>query len=146
MPTLLQIFPHAGCQFGFYELFRIIWNLWHGSTNVLSPVVPISESLVCGASAGICSKAVVYPLDLVKKRLQIQGFEIARARFGVVRQYNSLHHALQLILKEEGILGLYKGFMPSVLKAGMAVGVTFASYELCCSFIRSYRTWTPYIV
>jgi solute carrier family 25 thiamine pyrophosphate transporter 19 len=70
-PTLLQIFPHAGCQFGFYELFRKIWNLWKGHRQALKNNVGTSESLLCGASAGICSKAAVYPLDLIKKRFQV---------------------------------------------------------------------------
>jgi solute carrier family 25 thiamine pyrophosphate transporter 19 len=172
-PTLLQIFPHAGCQFGFYELFRKIWNLWKGHRQALKNNVGTSESLLCGASAGICSKAAVYPLDLIKKRFQVHGFEAGRASFGVVRQYNSLQHALQLIIMEEGLLGLYKGFLPSMmkvwlmcfselhacilyclcafincilLKAALSVGVAFSSYELTCNFMRTYKRWTPYVV
>lgn len=31
----------------------------------------VKESLVCGGLSGICGKAVIYPLDMVKKRLQV---------------------------------------------------------------------------
>ena len=31
----------------------------------------VEESLVCGALSGICSKGIIYPLDMVKKRLQV---------------------------------------------------------------------------
>jgi solute carrier family 25 thiamine pyrophosphate transporter 19 len=39
---------------------------------------------MCGSLAGLVAKVVVYPLDLSKKRLQVQGFEEARLHFGRV--------------------------------------------------------------
>lgn len=44
-------------------------------------------SLVCGSLAGIGAKMFVYPLDVARKRLQIQGFQYGRIGFGKV--YNS---------------------------------------------------------
>lgn len=43
------------------------------------------KNLVCGSCAGIISKTLTYPFDLFKKRLQVGGFERARAAFGQVR-------------------------------------------------------------
>lgn len=45
-------------------------------------------SLVCGSLAGIGAKISVYPLDVARKRLQIQGFQHGRKGFGKV--YNSV--------------------------------------------------------
>jgi hypothetical protein len=41
-------------------------------------------SLICGSLAGVCAKTFVYPLDVARKRLQIQGFHHARIGFGKV--------------------------------------------------------------
>lgn len=43
------------------------------------------KNLVCGSCAGIISKTLTYPFDLFKKRLQVRGFEQARAAFGQVK-------------------------------------------------------------
>lgn len=42
------------------------------------------KNLLCGSGAGVISKTLTYPLDLFKKRLQVGGFEQARATFGQV--------------------------------------------------------------
>lgn len=42
------------------------------------------KNLLCGSGAGVISKTLTYPLDLFKKRLQVGGFEQARAHFGQV--------------------------------------------------------------
>ena len=44
----------------------------------------LSTSAVTGLVAGGCAKMCVYPLDVLKKRLQIRGFEEAREQFGKV--------------------------------------------------------------
>jgi hypothetical protein len=49
-------------------------------------------SLVCGSLAGIGAKIFVYPLDVARKRLQIQGFQHGRKGFGKV--YNSVTSCL----------------------------------------------------
>lgn len=55
--------------------------------NILSPFCFSGnvKNLVCGSCAGIISKTLTYPFDLFKKRLQVGGFEHARAAFGQVR-------------------------------------------------------------
>lgn len=44
----------------------------------------VSLSAASGVAAGATSKACVYPLDVLKKRIQIRGFETARKQFGKV--------------------------------------------------------------
>ncbi|ELU05237.1 hypothetical protein CAPTEDRAFT_81774, partial [Capitella teleta] len=73
-----------------------------------------------------------YPLDVVKKRLQVQGFQKGRAGFGRMPMYKGTIHCFRVIIFEEGLPGLYKGLSPSVLKAMVSVGCHFLFYEQCC--------------
>lgn len=87
------------------------------------------QSGFCGAAAGIGAKTAIYPLDLIKKRIQVQGFEEARKAFGAVRKYTGFMHCFFCIIREENITGLYKGLRPSLLKAACTTGSHFLFYE-----------------
>eukprot|EP00794_Sanderia_malayensis_P016173 gene16173-17797_t len=113
VPTLVAIFPNASFQFGFYHLLKLSWQRYQGvSENQLGKV----PKLLCGAMSGIISKLLLIPFDVVKKRLQIQGFEGARQQFGKVRVYNGMANCFVRIVADEGVAGLFKGSSASVLK------------------------------
>lgn len=93
------------------------------------------ESLVCGSSSGVASKVIVYPLDMAKKRLQVQGFESARVQFGATQQYSGLLSCLVRVARTEGVRGLYKGLTPGLLKAAVVAGCNFSVYEQVCHML-----------
>lgn len=134
LPAMSQIAPQIGLQFGFYALLKDMWqnisNKHDGETS------EINGSLICGSGAGVLSKIIIYPLDVVKKRLQVQGFDKARAEFGGVRHYQGMSHCLYTIAMEEGILhGFYKGLAPSLWKAALVSGSSFYVYEKVCQLL-----------
>ncbi|NXW15049.1 TPC protein, partial [Circaetus pectoralis] len=131
-PTIIAIFPYAGLQFSSYNILQQ-FSEW---------VIPAEEkkggnvkNLVCGSCAGIISKTLTYPFDLFKKRLQVGGFERARAAFGQVRMYRGLLDCIRQIMREEGVGGFFKGLSPSLLKAAVSTGLVFFWYELFCSLL-----------
>ncbi|XP_012945487.1 mitochondrial thiamine pyrophosphate carrier [Aplysia californica] len=127
VPAMSLIGPQIGFQFGLYSLFT---DLWHRAKGLWGGSPPESlESLLCGTGSGFCSKLLVYPLDVVKKRLQVQGFEAARRPFGAVRHYSGMINCLVCVVKEEGLRGLYKGLSPSLLKSASVAGLNFCLYE-----------------
>ncbi|MEQ2203006.1 hypothetical protein XENOCAPTIV_022498 [Xenoophorus captivus] len=95
------------------------------------------RSLICGSGAGMISKTLTYPFDLFKKRLQVGGFEKARARFG--KTYRGLTDCAVQIAKEEGIRGFFKGLSPSLLKAALSTGFTFFWYEFFLNVMRNIK-------
>ncbi|KAF3700254.1 Mitochondrial thiamine pyrophosphate carrier Solute carrier family 25 member 19 [Channa argus] len=134
-PTLMAVFPYAGLQFFFYNIFK----------NLLVPK-PKSEnsggslqSLISGSGAGMISKTMTYPFDLFKKRLQVGGFEAARIHFGQVRPYKGLVDCAVQIAKEEGARGFFKGLSPSLVKAALSTGFTFFWYEFFLNVMRNIK-------
>ena len=53
-----------------------------------------------------------------------------------VRRYDGLVHCLKLTLTEEGVRGLYKGILPSLLKAIVTSGLMFGFYEEILRIVR----------
>ena len=53
---------------------------------------------------------VTYPLDVVRRRMQMKGIS------GDLFAYTSTRHAFSMIVQVEGIKGLYKGMWPNLLK------------------------------
>ncbi|XP_030591849.1 mitochondrial thiamine pyrophosphate carrier [Archocentrus centrarchus] len=131
-PTLIAVFPYAGLQFFFYNVFKKLLTPPPKAGNSGGNL----RSLVCGSGAGMISKTITYPFDLFKKRLQVGGFEAARAHFGKVQSYRGLLDCMVQIAKEEGFRGFFKGLSPSLLKAALSTGFTFFWYEFFVNAMR----------
>jgi solute carrier family 25 thiamine pyrophosphate transporter 19 len=54
-----------------------------------------------------------------------------------VREYKNIWDAIQMILAKEGWRGLYKGTLPSVVKAAPAAAITFVVYEAVLHWLTS---------
>ncbi|GLT99139.1 hypothetical protein SLE2022_166030 [Rubroshorea leprosula] len=137
-PTLVEIVPYAGLQFGTYDTFKCWTMAWkrlrYSKTSSSSADAYLSSSqlFLCGFASSTLAKLVCHPLDVVKKRFQIAG--LARdPKYGARvehRAYNNLFDASKQILQSEGWAGLYKGIVPSTVKAAPAGAVTFVAYEV----------------
>eukprot|EP00960_Hanusia_phi_P045573 757334-Hanusia_phi.AAC.2 len=58
--------------------------------------------MVAGSMAGMSEHAIMYPADTIKTRMQVTASRHQP-------QYGSVYNALSLILKNEGIFGIYRG-------------------------------------
>jgi hypothetical protein len=70
------------------------------------------QSAVAGATGAVLANAVVYPLDLVKTKLQVQ---VKNETSDDTVQYKSTMDAINKILDSEGASGLYSGIAGSLL-------------------------------
>ncbi|KAF0683548.1 Aste57867_24405 [Aphanomyces stellatus] len=127
-PAVFQIVPYMGISFGIYSTLNQITAKMTSAES--SRVQWFLQTVGNGAAAGFVSKLMVYPLDTVKKRMQMQG--VARtADYGEpIPAYPSAWQCGRDILRREGLYGLYKGTVPSLLKSMVTHSCTFTVYEL----------------
>ncbi|XP_058456209.1 mitochondrial thiamine pyrophosphate carrier-like [Malaya genurostris] len=126
-PAVLQIAPLTGGQFMFYNIFGSMFRQYFNINS--RETLPAIELFICGGLAGLCTKLLVYPLDLAKKRLQIQGFAKSRQTFGRHFVCHNTFNCMYNIVKQEGFVGLYKGLHPALLKACFMSAFYFAIYD-----------------
>lgn len=134
IPTLGQIAPHAGIQFATYKIltdsvFNKLPFLQRGVSFSSAVETTLIANLVAGSIAGFIAKTSIYPFDLVKKRMQIQGFQQHRQGFGKQMYCKGLLDCVKLTILKEGFQALYKGYWPSMLKAVLVSALHFAIYD-----------------
>ncbi|KAJ9212459.1 hypothetical protein DTO166G4_5951 [Paecilomyces variotii] len=76
------------------------------------------ESAIAGATGAVLANALVYPLDLVKTKLQVQVKNQNATKSvapGYEEHYESTMDAINKIVKDEGVAGLYAGINGALL-------------------------------
>ncbi|KAL4892549.1 mitochondrial thiamine pyrophosphate carrier 1 [Aspergillus ambiguus] len=120
--AVAQIVPYMGLFFATYESLRpslaAIPDLPFGSGDALAGVV-----------ASVLAKTGVFPLDLVRKRLQVQGPTRSLYVHRNIPEYRGVLSTLASILRTQGVRGLYRGLTVSLFKAAPASAVTMWTYE-----------------
>lgn len=110
LPSTMQIMPFSGAQFAAYNFLKKAWHEHLGEDGLTFGPLPLQSSFICGAGSGMVAKFLVYPLDLIRKRLQMRGFEAARgASFGSVPVYEGFLHCIAHTLEKESVTAFYKG-------------------------------------
>ncbi|KAF2685750.1 asparaginyl-tRNA synthetase [Lentithecium fluviatile CBS 122367] len=92
------------------------------SYESLPPNFSLSANMLAGAFAGIAEHSVMYPIDLLKTRMQV-------VNPSPTAMYTGISNAMVTISRVEGFRTLWKGLSSVVLGAGPAHAVYFASYE-----------------
>jgi len=85
--------------------------------------LPPVRRLLCGGLAGITSVTFTYPLDIVRTRLSIQSAGFAALGKHEGKLPGMWQTMIKMYKTEGGIIGLYRGIIPTV--AGVAPYVSF---------------------
>ncbi|KAK3337169.1 mitochondrial carrier domain-containing protein [Cercophora scortea] len=123
---LAQIVPYMGMFFAVYETVR---------PPLAELDLPLSSGgAVAGVFASVIAKTGTFPLDLVRKRIQVQGPTRGRYIHRNIPEYSGTVGTVRAILRNEGFRGLYRGLTVSLFKAAPASAVTMWTYERALKF------------
>ena len=126
----VRIVPYSAVQFGAYNVYKRFAEPTPGAD--LDPL----RRLVCGGLAGITSVTFTYPLDIVRTRLSIQSASFAALGKHEGKLPGMWKTMVTMYKTEGGILGLYRGIIPTVAGVAPYVGLNFMVYES----VRNYFT------
>lgn len=132
-PTLIAMFPYVGVEFMIYEsskiaVEKILQNREENEGIVVA--LPIIISLGLGALAGACAQTSAHPLDVIRKRLQVQGIN------GNPVLYKNTVDCFTGILGKEGPGALYKGLGPACVATIPGTGIAYITYEVMKQFLK----------
>ena len=117
-----QVVPYMGIFFCTYEALR-------------SPLASLSlpfgfGDATAGVVASVLAKTGVFPLDLIRKRLQVQGPTRARYAGGTIPVYGKgIWKTGKSIVARERWRGLYRGLGVGLVKSAPASAITMWTYE-----------------
>ena len=127
-----QVVPYMGLFFSAYETLRPI---------LASLSLPFgSGDATAGILSGVLAKTGVFPLDLIRKRLQVQGPTRARYLGGKIPDYGKgVWKNGKIIVHREGWKGLYRGLGVGLIKSAPASAITMWTYERALKVMKQWN-------
>ncbi|EHA8588046.1 calcium-binding mitochondrial carrier protein SCaMC-1 [Cocos nucifera] len=118
IPSLLGIIPYAGIDLAAYETLKDMSKTYILKDTEPGPLVQLG----CGTISGALGATCVYPLQVIRTRMQAQ-------RTYSTTAYQGMSDVFWRTLQHEGFSGFYKGIFPNLLKVVPSASITYLVYE-----------------
>lgn len=123
---LVGMFPYSAIDMGTFEMLKKTYRKYYAAYKGIDEDDASPGNIatgIIGASSGAFGATVVYPLNVVRTRLQAQGTVMHRDT------YTGVWDVARKAIEREGYRGLYKGLTPNLLKVAPALSITWVVYE-----------------
>ena len=127
-PGLQRQMVFAGIRIGLYQPVRDFYNPQGGDPSLI-------KKILAGLTTGAIGITVANPTDVVKIRLQAEG----RLPPGVPRQYNGSLDAYRKIIAKDGVSGLWRGYLPNLVRNSTICAAELASYDQIKQYILQHK-------
>ncbi|AES77101.1 putative mitochondrial carrier protein [Medicago truncatula] len=122
-PTLFGIFPYAGLKFYFYEeMKRRVPEDYKKS---------IMAKLTCGSVAGLLGQTFTYPLEVVRRQMQVQNLAASEEA-----ELKGTMRSMVLIAQKQGWKTLFSGLSINYIKVVPSAAIGFTVYDTMKSYLR----------
>lgn len=119
--TAYRDVPGNAIYFGVYEMVKRCFIPAGGSARDVGPL----PMMLAGGLAGTATWLTVYPLDIVKSRVQIDVTgKYAHGHRGLWQAYK------EIVAESGSVRGLYRGITPALLRSFPANAACFLGYEM----------------
>ncbi|KAF8393603.1 hypothetical protein HHK36_021847 [Tetracentron sinense] len=125
-PTLVGILPYAGLKFYIYEKLKTHVPEEHQKSIIMR--------LSCGALAGLFGQTFTYPLDVVRRQMQVESLQPSIQRSDA--RYKSTMEGLTTIIHKQGWRQLFAGLSINYMKIVPSVAIGFTAYDVMKSWLR----------
>lgn len=125
LATVAGIIPYAGVSYSAFETQKSMYRRYFQKDPCAA--IPIIWKLPMGMVSGALAQTAAYPLDVVRRRIQI----LSVAPY-LRKSYGNRPSAIKIlisIVNEHGIRGLFTGLSINYLKVAPATGISFVVYE-----------------
>ncbi|KAI5585301.1 hypothetical protein BDE02_06G136400 [Populus trichocarpa] len=122
-PSLYGIFPYAGLKFYFYEEMKRHVPEEHKKDIVVK--------MVCGSVAGLLGQTFTYPLDVVRRQMQVQRLSVSNSA-----ELKGTMETLIMIMQKQGWKQLFSGLSINYLKVVPSVAIGFTVYDMMKASLR----------
>jgi len=121
-PTLVAMFPYVGVEFMVYETLKKRWEFAFG---------PVGTALLLmfGAISGAAAQASAHPLDVIRRRMQMQSWKSTEISGKTIKKYSNMFTGLYRVKKEEGFSALFNGLGPACLEKIPSTAIGYIIYE-----------------
>tara|TARA_A100001011_G_C14251921_1_gene818289 strand:+ start:414 stop:1220 length:807 start_codon:yes stop_codon:yes gene_type:complete len=124
--SLIGFTPYSALNFAFYHKFKDYFN----DQNITGH----ANKMLAGGLSGMAAVTFTYPTDLIRRQLQLQGFD------PTVPKYNGFIDCTRKIVKNQGIRGLYRGLIPCYVTIFPKFALQFWGFEMCQTNIKKVFT------
>ncbi|KAL0347738.1 UNVERIFIED_CONTAM: Mitochondrial adenine nucleotide transporter ADNT1, partial [Sesamum calycinum] len=135
LPSVIGVVPYVGLNFAVYESLKD-WLLKSNPYGLVEDnELGVVTRLACGAAAGTVGQTVAYPLDVIRRRMQMVGWSNASSivagdgRTKGPLEYTGMIDAFRKTVRHEGFRALYKGLVPNSVKVVPSIAIAFVTYE-----------------
>ena len=120
------MFPYSAIDLTTYEYLRKFVTSYNKKRLQCSEKEAKPGGMMTGGIGAVSSSfgaSIVYPVNVIRTRLQAQGTAIHPST------YDGWRDCFQKTVKKEGLRGLYKGLIPNLLKVVPSMSISYMTYE-----------------
>lgn len=150
-PTLAGILPYAGLKFYVYQGLKQAYGRSRLAEGAPSeereaeqfPQPPGHMKLAFGAAAGLVAQTVTYPIDVVRRVIQVQDLSRGASETSALfaTRLEGTFHGLRTIASEHGWRALFNGLSINYLKVVPATAIGFTVYDSLKAWMGHPTTW-----